>query len=74
MTRFADLRVAKGFATQGALAEAASVDLKTVHRIESTPGYAPRASTIGPLAGALGITTDELRAVIGPAQSAEATR
>jgi DNA-binding XRE family transcriptional regulator len=58
---FADFRVARGFASQGALAEAAGVDGKTIHRIESNPGYAPRASTIVPLAAALQLTPDELR-------------
>lgn len=72
MSRFADLRVAKGFATQAALGEAASVDPQTIHRIESKPGYSPRASTIGPLAAALGITTDELRTALEQAKAAEA--
>lgn len=61
MTLFADIRVARGFSSQASLALAAGIDSKTVHRIEATPGYTPRSSTVGPLAAALALTPDQVR-------------
>jgi DNA-binding XRE family transcriptional regulator len=61
MTRFADIRVARGFDSQAALAEAAGISSKTVHRIEATAGYTPHPSTVGPLSRALNLTPDQIR-------------